>query len=277
MLTASCAKINLFLELTGKLPNNYHQVDTVLCSIDLFDYLDYEVIDSPQIVLSCNINQLANENNLIYKVASYLQNEYKIPNGISIKLKKLIPIAAGLGGGSSNAANCILALNKLWQLHLSKAEMHKIAAQFGSDINFFLEGGTARGENRGEIITKMPDIILNNILLINPGIAISSAEAYKLAYLTSKQEQHYFDIKNVYSSCFNRLEAGIRKAYPIVDEVINTLKQYEAKVSMLSGSGSTCFGIFENIAQLEKCKDYFSEKGFWTYRAKTINSDNSIS
>ena len=128
----------------------------------------------------------------------------------------------GLGGGSSNAANCILALNEIWQLNLSKPEIHKIASQFGSDINFFLEGGTAKGENRGEVITKLSPIILNNILLVNPGIEISSAEAYQLAVLPKKGEQHKFNPSNLIGSCFNRLESGIRNAYPVIDNIINS-------------------------------------------------------
>ncbi|MDD3606727.1 MAG: 4-(cytidine 5'-diphospho)-2-C-methyl-D-erythritol kinase, partial [Candidatus Cloacimonas acidaminovorans] len=208
MLTASYAKINLFLELIGKLPNNYHQVNTILCSIDLFDLLNYELIDSPEIILTCNIPSLTSTSNLIYRVASYVKERFNVSSGIKIHLEKHIPISAGLGGGSSNAANCILALNEMWQLNLSKPQMHKIASQFGSDVNFFLEGGTAKGENRGEVITKLPSIFLNNILLVNPGIEISSAEAYKLAYLPKKQEQRKFDPSNLIGSCFNRLESG---------------------------------------------------------------------
>ena len=191
MLTASYAKINLFLELIGKLSNNYHQVNTILCSIDLFDLLSYEPLESPEIILTCNIPSLVSTSNLVYKVASCLKEQFNIPAGIKIHLEKHIPVSAGLGGGSSNAANCILALNEIWQLNLSRTKMHKIASQFGSDINFFLEGGTAKGENRGEIIIKLPPILLNNILLVNPGLELSSAEAYKLAALPKKLYAFY--------------------------------------------------------------------------------------
>ena len=271
MLTASYAKINLFLELIGKLPNNYHQVNTILCSIDLFDLLNYELIESPEIILTCNIPSLISTSNLIYRVASYVKERFNVSSGIKIHLEKHIPISAGLGGGSSNAANCILALNEMWQLNLSKPQMHKIASQFGSDVNFFLEGGTAKGENRGEVITKLPSIFLNNILLVNPGIEISSAEAYKLAYLPKKQEQRKFDPSNLIGSCFNRLESGIRSAYPVIDNIINTISNFGAKIAMMSGSGSTCFGIFDSKDDLKACQQYFDQKGFWTYATKTIN------
>jgi len=274
MLTASCAKINLFLELTGKLPNNYHQVNTVLCSIDLFDMLSYELIESSEIILSCNIPSLVVTSNLVYRVAAYLKECYAVSQGIKIHIDKQIPVAAGLGGGSSNAANCILALNELWQLNLSLLEMHAIASLFGSDVNFFLEGGTAKGDNRGEVITPLPFIFLNNILLVNPGLAISSAEAYKFASVPSKQEQRIFDPANLFSSCFNRLEKGIRNVYPVIDEIIRTIGSFGAKVAMMSGSGSTCFGIFDSENDLQACRQYFNQKGFWTYPAKTINSSH---
>ena len=271
MLTASCAKINLFLELTGKLPNNYHQVNTILCSIDLFDMLSYELIESPEIILSCNIPSLVSTSNLVYKVAAYLKEYFAVSGGIKIHIDKHIPVAAGLGGGSSNAANCILSLNELWQLNLSILEMHTIASQFGSDINFFLEGGTAKGENRGEVITKLSPIILNNILLVNPGIEISSAEAYQLAVLPKKGEQHKFNPSNLIGSCFNRLESGIRNAYPVIDNIINSISNFGAKIAMMSGSGSTCFGIFDREDDLSTCQQYFDQKGFWTYPTQTIH------
>jgi len=269
MLTASYAKINLFLELIGKLSNNYHQVNTILCSIDLFDLLSYEPLESPEIILTCNIPSLVSTSNLVYKVASCLKEQFNIPAGIKIHLEKHIPVSAGLGGGSSNAANCILALNEIWQLNLSRLEMHTIASRFGSDINFFLEGGTAKGENRGEVITKLSPIILNNILLVNPGIEISSAEAYQLAVLPKKGEQHKFNPSNLIGSCFNRLESGIRNAYPVIDNIINSISNFGAKIAMMSGSGSTCFGIFDREDDLSTCQQYFDQKGFWTYTTKT--------
>ena len=231
--------------------------------------MSYEHLESPEIFFTCNIPALVSTSNLVYKVASCLKEQFNIPAGIKIHLEKHIPVSAGLGGGSSNAANCILALNEIWQLNLSKPEIHKIASQFGSDINFFLEGGTAKGENRGEVITKLSPIILNNILLVNPGIEISSAEAYQLAVLPKKGEQHKFNPSNLIGSCFNRLESGIRNAYPVIDNIINSISNFGAKIAMMSGSGSTCFGIFDREDDLSTCQQYFDQKGFWTYTTKT--------
>ncbi len=264
MLTASYAKINLFLEVIGKLPNNYHQVNTVLCSIDLCDYITYEVNSGNAISLSCNDPALSNPDNLLSKVAHFLKHKYSISDGLHIHLDKHIPVAAGLGGGSSNAANCIIALNELWNLKLSLTEMHEIAAKFGSDINFFLEGGCAFGENRGELITPLPDVEIGNILLINPNLYISSSEAYKLVEIPSIQDRCLFAPDCLKGSCFNRLEAGIRKVYPAIDEIITSLYTFGAEVSMMSGSGSTCFGIFPDSSMLLACSTYFTNKGYWT-------------
>ncbi|MDD4310640.1 MAG: 4-(cytidine 5'-diphospho)-2-C-methyl-D-erythritol kinase, partial [Candidatus Cloacimonetes bacterium] len=166
MYTASYAKINLFLEITGKLANNYHQVNTVLCSIDLCDFISYSLLDYPEISLSCSNPALSGKENLVFRVAEHLQQRYCPSQGIKIHLEKHIPIAAGLGGGSSNAANCIKALNTLWQLNLPQNDLHEVAASFGSDINFFLLGGTALGTNRGEQVSQLPDIKLEQILLV---------------------------------------------------------------------------------------------------------------
>ncbi|MCK9309226.1 MAG: 4-(cytidine 5'-diphospho)-2-C-methyl-D-erythritol kinase [Candidatus Cloacimonetes bacterium] len=262
MLAVSYAKINLFLEVTGRLPNNYHQVNTVFCSIDLCDYLDYSLSDEAAITLSSSDPALENSNNLIYRVAHFLQTRYAVKRGINIHLDKHIPVAAGLGGGSSNAANCLLNLNKLWELNLQRAELHSIAAQFGSDINFFLEGGFAFGENRGEILTPMADIPLPSILLVNPKILISSSEAYKLVAIPDIARS--FNPLDLRGSCFNRLEAGIRKMYPAIDAIINTISSFGADSSIMSGSGSTCFGLFNNPNQLCECENHFKKMNYWT-------------
>jgi 4-diphosphocytidyl-2-C-methyl-D-erythritol kinase len=270
MLIASYAKINLFLEVTGKLPNGYHKVNTVLCSIDLCDYISYDLCPRGDISFSCNVKELATPDNLICKIARYLKDRYHVSEGITIYLDKRIPIAAGLGGGSSNAATCITTLNQLWQLGLSNPEMHSIAAEFGSDINFFLQGGCALGENRGEQISPLPFIDIPKILLINPNIPIASSTAYKLIG-SLDYDIMSFDPAKLKSSCFNRLEPGIRKAYPIIDKLLTDISSFGTEVAMMSGSGSTCFGIFDSEAKLKDCKAHFDDLGMITIISKTIS------
>lgn len=271
MLIASYAKINLFLEVLGRLKNNYHQVNTVLCSIDLFDEIKYLLTESGSFKIWSHISELCGADNLILRIGSYLQERYAIPQGADIQLNKRIPLAAGLGGGSSNAALSILAFDKLWNLGLSQKEMHEIAALFGSDINFFLAGGTALGENRGERITPLSDIIIDNILLVNPGIRISAGEAYGATQLPAAGETKHFDPANPIATMFNRLEAAVCRLYPIVGDTLHTLKDFGAVKSMLSGSGATCFGIFDDANGMAMCRRHFENKGYFTHETRTIS------
>ena len=270
MLAASYAKINLFLEVTGKLANNYHQVNTVFSSIDLCDYISYNTTDKPEIAIDSSDSSLAGKANLMFRVAEFLQQHYCRDKGVKINLEKHIPVAAGLGGGSSNAANSIIALNELWQLELGKSTLHEIAASFGSDLNFFLEGGTAQGSNRGEQIQPLPNIKIDRILLVNPKIPILSSEAYRLMTIPDNSELRRFDPRDLGGTCFNRLELGIRLAYNQIDQLIRTIKSYGASVAMLSGSGSTCFGFFDDQEALLACKAYFVDRGYWTRETRTI-------
>jgi len=269
MLTASYAKINLFLEVTGRLPNGYHKVNTVLCSIDLCDYISYDLCTRGDISFNCNIRELATQDNLVCKIAHFLKEEYRVSSGINIYLDKRIPVAAGLGGGSSNAANCIVALNELWNLKLGHDEVHAIAARFGSDINFFLVGGCALGENRGEQISPMPYIDIPYMLLVNPNIAIASAKAYQLIASLNYTPKS-FNSDAVFQSCFNRLEPGIRTAYPEIGELIIGLQSFTPQVAMMSGSGSTCFAIFDDDTKLDACRSHFESAGMRTYKTRTI-------
>jgi 4-diphosphocytidyl-2-C-methyl-D-erythritol kinase len=271
MLAVSYAKINLFLEVLDRLESGYHQVNTVLCGIDLFDNLRFSLTKSaPPIIWSSNA-KLNGQDNLIYHIADYLRSRYQLEESVKIYLEKRIPIAAGLGGGSSNAANAILALDKLWRLDLSPTERHEIAAIFGSDINFFLEGGTALGGNRGERISPMDDIIIDKILLVNPGIEISAGTAYGAVELPAPSEAKLFDPKRPIATMYNRLEPGIRKLYPEVDKLLDTMDSLGSVKSMLSGSGSTCFGIFDNENDLADCQKHFHELGFYTHITRTLS------
>lgn len=271
MLAVSYAKINLFLEVLGKLPDNYHEVNTVLCSIDLFDEIKYVLTKSRDIILWSNVDDLCGENNLIYKIAKYLQQRFKVQAGAEIRLTKRIPVSAGLGGGSSNAANAIIFLDKLWQLRLTQEEKEEIAAMYGSDINFFLHGGTALGLNRGERITPQGDILIDGILLVNPGIAISAGRAYGALELPAPGEAKLFDPAEPINTMYNRLEQTVCGMYPAVQALLEKLSAFGAKKSMLCGSGSTCLGIFDDERDLAKCQSHFKNMGFYTHQTRTIS------
>lgn len=217
-----------------------------------------------------NVPELAAQDNLIYKVANHLAQLFNPESGVEIRLDKQIPLAAGLGGGSSDAANAIVVLNDLWNLNLTLSEMQDIAALFGSDICFFLQGGTAMGTHRGELVSLCDDVVIDNILLVNPNIGIPAAQAYKLVTLPNPGDRRMFRPNAWRESCFNRLEAGIRAKYAEVDNVIRQLEKMGARPALMSGSGSTCFGIFDNAAELKACQQCFNQTGHWTKTVKTM-------
>ncbi len=217
-----------------------------------------------------NLPELAAESNLVFRVTQFLLDEFKPAEGVDIHLEKRIPLAAGLGGGSSNAATTLRALNSLWGLGLSIAELEVIAARFGSDIPYFLHGGAAWATHKGEAIQPRPDIRME-LLLVNPNVRITSAEAYGLVSVASGENRRRFEATRGTAWLFNRLEQGIRRAYPAVDRVLNEIMEAGAETALMSGSGSTCFGIFADPARMRACKLHFDRIGYWTKIVRTIS------
>lgn len=270
MLLASYAKINLFLEVLAKRPDSYHQIETLLCSVSIHDRLRFALTKRPLLKFWSNIRQLDVPENLVCRIARYMQAEFKPRNGIQIELVKHIPITAGLGGGSSNAACTIRALNLLWNLNLQTREMEKIASQFGSDIAFFIQGGTAWATGRGENLETKPDLMIDNILLVNPKLEVSSSTAYGLV-ITPGEDRRVFNSDDWRTTSFNRLEAGVRARHLQVNEILNDLLAGGAFPAMMSGSGPTCFGVFQDQLQMRTCQERFKSKGYWTQNVWTIS------
>jgi 4-diphosphocytidyl-2-C-methyl-D-erythritol kinase len=271
---SSSAKINLFLDVLSKRSDGYHQIRTIFSEIELADIITFVLTKKDTVKILSDINFVSAKENLIYKVAIFIKDKYNVKFGVKIELQKNIPISAGMGGGSSNAASTIVALSKLWNLKLSKDEMHKIAKNFGSDINFFLEGGCALGENRGEKIFQLKQIELDNIFLVNPGFGISSKEAYEIVSIDGYENDDWkklIEQKNI-QLCFNKLQDGVCKKYPEIQEIINYLLENGAEQAMLSGSGATIIGFCSDRATAEKFSIYYSDMGYWNYITKTKRS-----
>ena len=210
------------------------------------------------------------EDNLIYKVAFFIQQQYNVKYGVSIELTKRIPVAAGLGGGSSDAAATIKAVSALWRLDLSQDAMHEIASRFGSDINFFLDGGTSLGVGRGEKLSPQDDLDVSHIFLVNPGFGIPSREAYGMVEDMHPEERW----KNLLQThdmryAFNRLQMGICKAYPEIMTIIRHLENNGAEKAILSGSGPTIIGFCPDRATAESLSEFYSNQGYWNYITKT--------
>jgi 4-diphosphocytidyl-2-C-methyl-D-erythritol kinase len=251
----SFAKVNLALSVLGRRPDGYHDIQTIFQSINLCD--DIEFRPSRRLELKCeNLPSVRREDNLVWKAAVELASFTGRSRGASITLRKNIPSGSGLGGGSSNAAVALLGLRRLWNLEESGVNLVRIAASLGSDVPFFLSGGTALGFGRGEKIDPLPDFPSEHIVVVFPGIQVSTAEAYRALNLglTSSEEDHRIQRfrgrvlagERCLTGIFNDFEASILTAYPPVAEAIRFLSDRGATATLLSGSGSSVFGFFSD-------------------------------
>ncbi len=271
----SPAKLNLFLDILGKRDDGFHEIETIIAPITLSDELIFKLTDKPEVKVYCTSDSLKESDNIIYKIACFLKDTYEVQNGVDIKLKKNIPLAAGLGGGSSNAAVTLHALNELWDIHLSNDEMHSIVARFGSDINFFLERQISLLKGRGEIILRtFPSFIIEHILLVNPGIEISSKNAYSWVQQIPQEEKRKAlishaiinqDIPAIAEHLYNGLEPGVFSHYPLLEEIKSQMSERGALGAAMSGSGSTVFGIFSSKEKLTEAKKFFEKYNYWIY------------
>jgi len=274
----SRAKLNLFLDVLHKRDDGFHEVETIIAPISLADQLIFRLTYKSEVKIYCTSDTLQESENIIYKIACFLKDTYNVKNGVEIKLKKNIPLSAGLGGGSSNAANTIQVLNSLWNLKLTLADLHRIVSLFGSDINFFLDNKTALLGGRGEIIKDtFPDPLIEHILLVNPGIEIASRNAYSWSVLNKPHEEirssmaialNNDDIDAICKNLYNGLEQGVFAHYPILQDIKVQLIELGAIGSLMSGSGSTVFGIFSSREKLIIAKKYFKKYNYWLFETK---------
>lgn len=258
------AKINLFLEILGKRDDGYHEIETVMQEIDLVDNLQFEEIREG-VKLKCNNKNIpSDENNLVCKAANLIVNECGIKKGVSISLEKNIPVGAGLGGGSSDAATTLKALNSLWKIGLSDIDLIEFAARLGSDIPFFIKGKTALCSGRGENITPIEVKSEMNYLIIFPHINISTTTIYRNLKidLTKKRKDvsfflhalKYSKIADISKLLFNRLEEVIFTTYPDLLRVKSSLELFNFCGLSVSGSGSAFFGLCNDRHQAEIIK-----------------------
>ncbi|MEK7723359.1 MAG: 4-(cytidine 5'-diphospho)-2-C-methyl-D-erythritol kinase [Acidobacteriota bacterium] len=250
------AKINWFLRILGKRDDNFHELCTAFQTISLADYLTFS--DSDELILTCNdANIPTNEENLIIRAAKTLQEKFGISKGAKIYLEKNIPSPGGLGGGSADCAVALLGLLKLWDLKISLSDLIEIGKNLGSDVPFFFFGGTALGIDRGTEITEFSDVTEKFILVITPNISISTPLAFakfnapRLTKLSSKsilkicsdEAEKLFSGQTV---PLNDFESVIFEIEPELKRVKEALLSYGAKRALMSGSGASIFGIFEN-------------------------------
>ena len=249
MRVRSFAKINLGLEVIRKRPDNYHDVRTLIQSVDLFDTLDFVRSPDGRIVLRGNNPHIPwNEQNLIYKAADLLKTRRSISSGIEIQVDKKIPAGGGLGGGSSNAAMTLYALNKIWRLGFSQEELVEMGRTLGADVPYFLEGGLCLGLGRGDVLSRLDVRPPFYGVLVFPDLSIPTASVYKrLPPLTSgdKDSKIIRFLDNLeYGSLENSLEETVFNLHPQLRDIKRLFYKLGSELSLVSGSGSSVFGLF---------------------------------
>jgi 4-diphosphocytidyl-2-C-methyl-D-erythritol kinase len=279
----SFAKINWTLEILGKRPDGYHEVRTLLQTVSVADELTFESAGQG-ISVHCDHPEVpCDETNLAYRAAKLLSDFTGASLGVRIHITKRLPIAAGLGGGSGNAAVTLLALQKLWDVQVEPRDLFSLAAKLGADAPFFLIGGTCLGVGRGDEVYPLADINEEFLLLVNPGIAVPTREAYAdLPPELTKPEaiiKMPLSFEAAYAAMarpgapvplINDLENPVFARRPALVEIKRRLKQAGARGVLMSGSGSTIFAIFDSAEARARAEDELSATGWRSMRARTL-------
>lgn len=277
MRLRAMAKINLGLDVIRKRDDGYHEVRMIMQTIKMYDVLDMRKKKTQGISLSTNLPYVpSDEKNLVYKAAKLLMDEFDIKEGISMRLFKFVPVAAGMAGGSSDAAAAFVGVNRLFRLGLSQEELMERAVQIGADVPYCIMRGTALAEGIGEKLTPLPAMPEGYVLIGKPGINVSTKTAYENLNLAAI-EQHpdidgmIRDIRNkdLYSmteKMVNVFEPGLMKKYPVIQEIRDFMEEKGALKAMMSGSGPTVFGIFDSKEKMNAAAAALKKTGL----AKTV-------
>ena len=280
------AKINLTLDVLYKRPDQYHEVEMIMTTIDLADRIGLESREDGNIVIaSSNGNIPDDKRNLAYQAALLMKNTYGIQNGVTITIEKEIPVAAGLAGGSTDAAATSRGLNELWDLKLSIDTLAELGAKIGSDVPFCVYGGTALATGRGEKIKALPAPPTCWVVLAKPKIGVSTAAVYGGLDLQNLDHpnttQMISAIKNgdyqlMCNSVGNVLESVTCKLYPEVDVIKEQMKRFGVDAALMSGSGPTVFGLVDCESRLNRV--YNGLKGFCeeVYAVRMLGERNSL-
>ncbi|MGN1032771.1 MAG: 4-(cytidine 5'-diphospho)-2-C-methyl-D-erythritol kinase [Intestinibacter sp.] len=268
----SRAKINLSIDVLGKRQDGYHLVEMIMQTIDLYDLIEIEEIQDDKIIIKSNSKEIPlDSSNLVYKAADLIKKTFNVDRGLNIYIQKNIPVAAGMAGGSSNAAAILVGLNKLWDLNLTYRQLEEIGLKLGADIPFCIKGGAALAEGIGEKLTSIKGLSKNvSILVCKPDLFVSTKEVYEC--IDSKDIRKRPDnqfliqclrnnkIKQLAENMFNVLEEVTVTKHPVIQQIKNTMIENKALGAMMSGSGPTVFGLYENKEDAIKCKSILEEQ-----------------
>lgn len=262
MRLRALAKINLGLDITGKREDGYHEVRMIMQTIQMYDLLELRRTRRPGIVLSTNLPYIpTDERNLVYKAAKLLLEEFGIGDGLNIKLNKTIPVAAGLTGGSSDAAAAFVGVNRIFGLGLTERQLMERAVKVGADVPYCIMRGTALAEGIGEKLTRIPQIPQCYILIGKPAVSVSTRMAYESISVEGIashpdidgmiRDIERKDLHAMTEKMENVFEPGIIKKYPVIRRIEEIMEENGAMKAMMSGSGPTVFGIFDNLGKMK--------------------------
>ncbi len=263
MIVKAPAKINLYLEILNKRPDGYHNIESVMHTISLFDILEISERQDNKIELICENSTLPSNDkkNLVYRAAEKFKEQYGISKGIKIKLIKNIPMGAGLGGGSSDAAATILALNKIWKVNDDMKNLEILGSKLGADVPFFMSGGVAKISGIGDIVEKINTNLSLDFILVKPNFGVSTPYAYskvkfpltnirKIDNIINDLEKGVFDFESAKDLFFNRFEDFIFDEYQEIKQIRKVLEELGC-ASLMSGSGATVFGLVHDKKNID--------------------------
>ena len=266
-------KINLSLDVLGRRANGYHDVSMVMQTVDLYDVITLRKLSYRDgIILTTDVDNIPlDEGNIVYKAIKLVKEEYGIDIGVSADIKKRLPVAAGMGGGSADSAAALRGMNTLFELGLKSERLEELGVRLGADVPFLIKRGIALAEGIGEKLTALPAFPECSLVIVNPNVSVSTKEVYEA--FDSLTEVVHPDIKKLTDSLGkedlgyivkllgNVLEDVTIKKHGIIDEIKRLLVENGAVFSMMTGSGPTVFGIFENEEKAVMAGERLSEIG----------------
>ncbi len=279
------AKINLGLDVVGRRPDGYHELRMVMQMVNLYDRIEISVTRSQGVRLATNLRFLpTNENNLAYRAAQSLIDEFHIAEGVHIKLDKHIPVSAGMGGGSSDAATVLYGVNRLFKLGLSKRELMERGVRLGADVPYCLLRSTALSEGIGEILTPLPPLPKCAIVIAKPRVSVSTRHVFER--LDLRPVMTHPDIDGIVASVRdgdlcgiagklgNTLEEVTARDYPVIGEIKEMMVSRGALGALMSGSGPTVFGIFDHERAARGACSYLkqADPSFQVFLTRPVNA-----
>ena len=254
------AKINLGLDVVRRREDGYHEVRMVMQTIHLYDQLLIQKSDTPGIQIHSNLSFLpVNENNLVYKAGKLLMDEFDIHTGVSVELNKRIPVAAGMAGGSTDAAAMLYGMNQLFGLKLKRKDLMERGVQIGADVPYCIMRGTALAEGIGEKLSSLPPMVKCPVLIAKPAVSVSTKFVYQ--NLKLDEQTPHPDIDALSADMGNVLETVTIPNYPIIAQIKEQMLKSGAKASMMSGSGPTVFGLFADEETAQRARAEMKASG----------------